>query len=100
MTYAYPTWDFAANTHLMKLQRLQNKVLRTIGNFPRRTQVRELHKAFSIPYIYDYITKLSRHQAEVIQNHENGNVRNIGQGEARHRKYKRLKLGSGQACDR
>jgi hypothetical protein len=54
MTYASPAWEFAANTHLLKLQRLQNKVLRTIGNFPRRTLVRELHKAFSIPYIYDY----------------------------------------------
>jgi hypothetical protein len=59
-----------------------------------------LHKAFSIPYIYDYITKLSRRQAEAIQNHENANVRNIGQGEAWHRKYKRLKLGGGQAYDR
>jgi hypothetical protein len=58
-----------------------------------------LHKAFSIPYIYDYITKLSRQQVEVIQNHENVNVRNIGQGEAWHRKYKRLKLGGGQAYD-
>jgi hypothetical protein len=28
------------------------------------------------------------------------NVRNIGQGETRHRKYKRLKLDGGQACDR
>jgi hypothetical protein len=100
MTYACPTWDFAADSHLMKLQRRQNKVLRTIGNFPRRTSVREMHKAFSIPYIYDYITKLSRQQAEVIQNHENVNVRNIGQGEARHRKYKRRKLGGGQAYDR
>jgi hypothetical protein len=100
MTYACPTWDFAADTHLMKLQRLQNKVLRTIGNFPRRTPVREFHKAFSIPYIYDYITKLSRQQAEVIQNHENINIRNIGQGEARYRKYKRLKLGGGQSYDR
>jgi hypothetical protein len=51
-------------------------------------------------YIYDYITKLSRQQAEVIQNHENVNVRNIGRGKARHRKYKRLKLGGGQAYDR
>jgi hypothetical protein len=100
MTYACPTWDFAEDTHLMKLQHLQNKVLRIIGNFPRRTPVRELHKAFSILYIYDYITKLSRQQAEVIQNNENVNVRNIGQGEARHRKYKRLKLGGGQAYDR
>jgi hypothetical protein len=39
-------------------------------------------------------------QAEVIQNPENANVRNIGQGEPRHRKYKRLKFGGGQAYDR
>jgi hypothetical protein len=88
------------NTRLLKLQRLQNKVLRTIGIVPRCTSVRELHKAFIIPYIYDFITKLCRQQAEVIQNHENANVRNIGQGEAHHRKHKRLKLGGGQAYDR
>jgi hypothetical protein len=61
MTYACPAWEFAAGTHLMKLQRLQNKI---------------------------------------HQHHENIHVRNIGQGEARHRKYKRLKLGGGQAYDR
>jgi hypothetical protein len=55
---------------------------------------------FKIPYMYDYITKLCRKQAEVILNHENLNVLAIGQGEARHRKYKRLKLGGGQAYDR
>jgi hypothetical protein len=100
MTYASPTWEFEADTHLLKLQRLQNKVLHTTGNFLRRTLDRELHKAFNIPYIYDYITKLCRQQAEVIQNHENANVRDIGHGEAQHRKYKRLKLGGGQAYDR
>jgi hypothetical protein len=46
-------------------------------------------------YIYDYITKLCRQQAEVIQNLENANDRNTGQGEPRHRKYQRLKLGAG-----
>jgi hypothetical protein len=51
---------------LLKSQRLQNKVLRTIGNFPRRTPVRELHVAFNILYVYDCITKLCRQQAEVI----------------------------------
>jgi hypothetical protein len=84
----------------LKLQRLQSKVIRTTGNFPRRTPVRELHKAFNIPYIYDYIRKLCRQQAEILQNHENANVRNIGQGKAHHRKHKRLKLGGGQAYDR
>jgi hypothetical protein len=99
MTYASPTWESAADTHLLKLQCLQNKVLRTIGNFPRRTPVHELHTAFNIPYVYDFITKLCRQQAEVMLNHHNENVRNIGQGEARHRKYKWLKLGSSQAYD-
>jgi hypothetical protein len=42
----------------------------------------------------------SRQQAEVIQNHEDANVRKIAQGEPRHRKYKRLKPGGGQAYDR
>jgi hypothetical protein len=36
MTYACPAWDFAAETHLLKLQCLQNKVLRTIRKPPRR----------------------------------------------------------------
>jgi hypothetical protein len=62
---------------LLKLQRLQNKDLPTIGKFPRCTLVHQLHMAFKVPYIYDYITKLFRQQAEAIQNHENVNVRDI-----------------------
>jgi hypothetical protein len=51
------------------------------------------------PYGKDCITKLCRTQAEVILNNVSPNVLGIGQGEARHRKYKRHKLGSGQDCD-
>jgi hypothetical protein len=100
MAYDCPAWEFAAGTHLLKFQRLQKKVLRNTDNFPRHTPVRELHKAFSIPYIYDYVTKLCGQQAEVIQNHGNANVRNKGKREPRNRKFKRLKLGGGQAHDR
>jgi hypothetical protein len=84
MTYACPAWEFAADAHLMKPQRLQNKVLRTIGKFPRNTPISVMHTSLQIPYTYDYITKLCRHQAQVIQHHENIHVRNTGQGEARH----------------
>jgi hypothetical protein len=45
-------------------------------------------------YVYVYITKSCRQQADII---ENEHVCSIGQGEPRHGKYKRLKLGSGQA---
>jgi hypothetical protein len=100
MTYACPAWVFAVDTYLLKLQRLQNSVLCTTGSFPRLTPVRELYVAFNIPYVYDFITKLFKQQAEFIQNHVTPNVGNIGQGEAQHRKCKRLKLGGGQAYDR
>jgi hypothetical protein len=95
MTYACPTWEFAAETHLLKLQSLQNRVLRTIGNFQKKTTIRDMHVAFQVPYVYDYITKLCRRQEEIIHNHGNEFVRNIGQGETPHRKYKRFKLGGG-----
>jgi hypothetical protein len=100
MTDACPVWEIAADTFLLKLQSLQNKVLPTIGNFPRCTAARDLHTAFNLPYIYDYTTKLYRQEAEVIHNCENEYIRGIRQGEARYRKYKRLKLGGGQAYDR
>jgi hypothetical protein len=66
MIYASPAWEIAADTHLMKLQRLKNQVLRTIGNYPRHIPVRDLHMAFQIPFAYDYVTKLCRQRAEVI----------------------------------
>jgi hypothetical protein len=67
---------------------------------PRCTSVRDLRIAIKLPHVYDYTTKLCRQQAEVVQNHENEHVRGIGQDEARHRKYKRLKLGGSQAYHR
>jgi hypothetical protein len=89
-----------ADTCLLKLQRLQNKVLCNIGNFPRRIPTGELHVTLKIPCVYDFITKLCRHQAEAVQDQENVNVRNAGQSEAIQRKYMKPKLGGGQAYDR
>jgi hypothetical protein len=39
-------------------------------------------------------------QAEVVQKHKNEHAHSTGQNEARHRKYKRLKLGGCQAYNR
>jgi hypothetical protein len=84
----------------MKLQHLQNKVLQVIGGLPTRTPTHYVHMTLQIPYVYDFITKTCRKQAEVIQHHDNENVRRIGSCEAQHRKHKILKLGGGQAYDR
>jgi hypothetical protein len=99
MNYACPAREFTAEIYLLKLQRLQNKVLRTIGNLPKCTLVRDMNVAFQILYAYDYITKLCRTQAESIYNHEDGNVLNIGQGKTLYRKHKRPKLGGGHLYD-
>jgi hypothetical protein len=60
MTNAYPTWEFAADNHLLKFQHLQNKVPRTTGNFPRRTPVRDLHMAFKLPLYNKIMQATSR----------------------------------------
>jgi hypothetical protein len=56
MTYAFTAYEFAADTHILKLQRLQNKVLRTKGNL-RGTPVGDQRVAFTVPCVYDSITE-------------------------------------------
>jgi hypothetical protein len=71
MTYACPACEFVAETHLLILQRLRDRVLRNVGNFPKRTSVHDILVAFRIPYVYYYVPKLFRKQAEIIKSHEN-----------------------------
>jgi hypothetical protein len=78
----------------------------TKRGFPHHWKSCKVHTGLRIahgfqPSVYIRLyKKICRQQAEVIQNHENEHVRSIGQGEARRRKYKKLKLGCGQAYGR
>jgi hypothetical protein len=98
--YACPTWEFAVDSHLLELQRLQNRVLRTIGNLSRRTPTHALHLALQIPYVYDYVTGICRIQAEVTQKPDDLNIRNIERNESQSGIFKRLEPSGGQAYDR
>jgi hypothetical protein len=90
MTYACPPRKFSADTHLIKLQRLQNRVLRNTCDLDRCTPVRELHVAFKkIPFMHDRITILCRWDTYVVQYK---NVRANGQREALHRTWWRSGL--------
>jgi hypothetical protein len=64
VAYVCPTWEYALGAHFFRSQRLHNRVHRAIGNPKRCSPVRELH----VTYIYEYITKSFRSQAEVILN--------------------------------
>jgi hypothetical protein len=50
MTYFCPAWEFAVERHVLKFQ---------------RTPTRDLHVTFKVPYMYDFVMKLCRQQAEV-----------------------------------
>jgi hypothetical protein len=41
--------EIRADTHLMKLQRLQYMVLRTTGEFTRNTMITDTRNGFQIP---------------------------------------------------
>jgi hypothetical protein len=65
MTYAFLAWQVAVDTHLSRLQCLQNKVPHITGNFPRGIPICDLHVAFNIQYVHDFITQFCRQQAKV-----------------------------------
>jgi hypothetical protein len=60
MTYTRFTLEFAADAHLWKLQRLQNRVHHATGNLDKCTSVCELHVVSKILYVFHYINKLCR----------------------------------------
>jgi hypothetical protein len=84
MTSACLAWELAADIYFLKLQRMQKKILHIIGNSPWCMPVRDLHTAFDLLYVYNYIPNLCNQQAEVIENHENEYFRGVGHGEARY----------------
>ena len=53
--------------------------------------IHDLDAAFKTSRVYNFIKKLCRQQANVIQSYEDANVRTNGQREAQSRKCKRLK---------
>jgi hypothetical protein len=52
MIYNFHAWELVADTHLLKTQPLQNKVLPTIGKFPRCTPVHDLHTDLNLLYCH------------------------------------------------
>jgi hypothetical protein len=67
MVYACPTWEYVADTHLLKPQLLQNRVLSAVASVDRCTLVCRMHMAYKSSY--SYIRELCRKQAELFQNY-------------------------------
>lgn len=57
-TYACPIFSTIANTHIQKLQRTQNKILKMIFDLPWCTPTSELHNDNEIELVQDHINRL------------------------------------------
>jgi hypothetical protein len=53
MAYACSSWEFGAYTHVLKMQRLQNRVLQNTDKVPRNAPIHYAHMTLQIPYVYD-----------------------------------------------
>ena len=59
LSYACPVFSNCAKTHTQKLQVTQNKCLRMVLGVQYATMITTLHKEANIPYIKEFIEKLT-----------------------------------------
>ena len=71
ITYAAPVWATAATSHIDKLQRVQNRVLRMALNTPLYFRNTQLHRELQIPTIKDKILELSTNYFDKSKSHPN-----------------------------
>jgi len=77
LTYAAPVWSNISSTNYRKLQILQFKCLRVIGNYPKRTPITHLHTALNLEPIHEFIYRLTDKFFYSCPTHPNPPVREI-----------------------
>lgn len=78
LTYACPCWSNASKTNINKIQIIQNKLLRMCLNKTYNTRTNKLHVDSKVPYINDFITKITRKFYENTKIGDNPLINNIG----------------------
>ena len=90
MLYACPIWSMTCQSNLHKLQIVQNKFLRIIGNYRMFSLVSKKHKDLNVEYVDEYIRKLSRNYFHRIEMHRNVLVKNIFYDKSKKYVHKRI----------
>jgi hypothetical protein len=78
LTYAAPVWSYTSPSNYRRLQVLQSKCLRVIGNYPRCTPIPCLHTTLNISPISDFIYHLNDTFFGSCPTHSNPLIRSIG----------------------
>ena len=78
LTYACPVFANCAKTHISKLQITQNKCLRMILSAPYVTRIALLHEQTNLPYIDEFIEKLTENFYKKTQFSKNKLIKKLG----------------------
>jgi hypothetical protein len=91
LTYAAPVWSNTSSSNYRRLQILQSKCLRIVGNLPRRTPIPLPRATFSMPPIRDLIHNMTVRFFDASSSHTNPLIQAIGNYTVRdlHLQYKK-----------
>jgi len=78
LTYAAPVWSNTSSSNYHRLQILQSKCFRVIGNYPRRNPIPRLHATLNVTPIGDFNYHLTANFFDSCPAHPNPLVCSIG----------------------
>jgi len=89
--YGIQLWGCASRSHISKLQRFQNKVLRTIANAPWYIRNSDLHRDLGVPLVEDIIKQIATKHKNRLMQHENPEALKLLDNNQISRRLKRTK---------
>lgn len=90
LTYACPVWSMMCKSNFDKLQVVQNKFLRLVGNYRRWSPIKLIHDELEIEYVSDYIMQETKKYYNNIENHTNQLIVNIKYDTSLKYRHKRI----------
>ena len=87
MLYACEVWGYAAETHIKKLQTIQNKTLRLISGAPWFIRGAQIHNDYKIKTIWEIIQDRTKTFYEKTKHNDNTLIQDLGNYDTTHNKY-------------
>ena len=69
--YAAQIWAYTADTNILMIQRVQNKILRTISGAPWYMTNHQIHNDLQIPFVKEVVTRMAAAYEQRLHRHPN-----------------------------
>ena len=89
--YGIQLWGCASKSHILSIQRFQNKVLRTIVNAPWYLRNDDIHRDLGVPTVNEFIKTIAAKHENRLIDHENPEALRLLEYTQNIRRLKRIK---------